>query len=114
MPPSIPFRPAASLALLVLMASLAACDRRPPLAPAFASAEALAEAVLDRYRAGDEAGLRALALTEQEFRQHVWPELPAARPSATCRSRKSGVTCIRRATSGSRCCWRGIAAAAIG
>lgn len=24
--------------------------------------------------------LRALALTEQEFRDHVWPELPASRP----------------------------------
>lgn len=69
-----------ALVALLLAASLAACDQRRPLAPSFESAEALAEVVLDRYRAGDEAGLRALALTEQEFRQHVWPELPAARP----------------------------------
>ena len=28
----------------------------------------------------DTAGLRGLALSEEEFREHVWPELPAARP----------------------------------
>lgn len=28
----------------------------------------------------DTAELRGLALSEEEFRQHVWPELPAARP----------------------------------
>lgn len=28
----------------------------------------------------DVASLRTLALTEQEFRENVWPELPAARP----------------------------------
>jgi len=28
----------------------------------------------------DAAALRALGLDEQEFREHVWPELPAARP----------------------------------
>lgn len=28
----------------------------------------------------DEVALRALALNEPEFRDHVWPELPAAKP----------------------------------
>jgi hypothetical protein len=28
----------------------------------------------------DAGTLRALALSEQEFREHVWPELPASRP----------------------------------
>jgi hypothetical protein len=28
----------------------------------------------------DAAALRQLALSEEEFRDHVWPELPAARP----------------------------------
>jgi len=52
----------------------------PPLDPAFDSPEALARAILERYAAGDADGLRRLALTEQEFRQRVWPELPASRP----------------------------------
>ncbi len=28
----------------------------------------------------DVAALRALALSEQEFKEHVWPDLPASRP----------------------------------
>jgi hypothetical protein len=52
----------------------------PPLAPAFDSPEALARAVLELVATEDVNGLRALALTEQEFRTNVWPELPAARP----------------------------------
>ena len=28
----------------------------------------------------DTTALRGLALSEEEFREHVWPELPAARP----------------------------------
>jgi len=35
--------------------------------------------MLEAVARRDGAALRALALTEQEFRQHVWPELPAAR-----------------------------------
>ena len=52
----------------------------PPLANTSASPEALAAAVLDALARGDRARLDALALTEQEFRDHVWPDLPAARP----------------------------------
>jgi hypothetical protein len=40
----------------------------------------LSQAVLDALERRDAARLRALALTEQEFRDHVWPDLPAARP----------------------------------
>jgi len=40
----------------------------------------LARAVLDAYERRDLPALRALALSEPEFRDHVWPELPAARP----------------------------------
>src|SRR5688572_4482490 len=47
---------------------------------AYPSPEALAAAVLDALARGDESALEALALTEQEFRDHVWPDLPAARP----------------------------------
>jgi hypothetical protein len=50
------------------------------LSDAQAGAEALVTAVVQAVSARDEARLRALALSEQEFRDHVWPELPAARP----------------------------------
>jgi hypothetical protein len=69
------------IASAALFASLDAWRARPaPLAGTAASPEALATAVVDAMRAGDLAGLRALAVTEEEFRAHVWPELPAARP----------------------------------
>ena len=68
---------------LVLACSLvaaSACGRVPPLANASGSPEALAGAVLDALSRRDRARLEALALSEQEFRDHVWPDLPAARP----------------------------------
>ncbi|MEQ1574967.1 MAG: hypothetical protein ABL993_12050 [Vicinamibacterales bacterium] len=65
--------------LLVLLAS-GSCGTVPPLANTRESAEALAGAVLDALASRDRAALEALALSEQEFRDHVWPELPAARP----------------------------------
>jgi hypothetical protein len=69
------------MASAALFASLDAWRERPaPLAGTAESPEALAVAVVDAMRAGDLAGLRALAVTEEEFRAHVWPELPAARP----------------------------------
>ncbi len=51
-----------------------------PLANTFESPEALARGVLDALAKRDLAGLRALALTEAEFKAHVWPELPTSRP----------------------------------
>ena len=60
---------------------LASCsDARPPLGNAYPSSDTLAIAVLDAFARRDVNQLRALALSEQEFRDHVWPELPAARP----------------------------------
>ena len=44
------------------------------------SPEQVAEAVLDAVARRDRAALAALALSEQEFRDHAWPSLPAARP----------------------------------
>jgi hypothetical protein len=40
----------------------------------------VAAAVLSAFERKDAAALEALALSETEFRDHVWPELPAARP----------------------------------
>lgn len=51
-----------------------------PLANTFATPEALAQAVLRHLASRDAAALKALALSEQEFRDHVWPELDTSRP----------------------------------
>ncbi len=51
-----------------------------PLSNTFESPEALAQAVLTRLASRDVAGLKALALSEQEFKDHVWPELDTSRP----------------------------------
>jgi hypothetical protein len=64
----------------VLIAVVAGCGAPPPLSSTQDSAEALAREVLSAFARGDEARLGALALNEQEFRDHVWPDLPAARP----------------------------------
>ena len=44
------------------------------------SAAALAEAVLRGFERRDVQALMALSLTEAEFQNHIWPELPASRP----------------------------------
>ena len=51
-----------------------------PLTNTFDSPEALAQAVLTALAGGDIERLRALALSEAEFRDQVWPELPTSRP----------------------------------
>jgi hypothetical protein len=69
--------------VLALGAGYLACSTPSspsPLTHAHASSEALARAVLDGIARRDADGLRALSVTEEEFRVHVWPALPAARP----------------------------------
>lgn len=74
-------RPSAGLLLLAITLIIAGCaSPPPPLTHTEGSAEALATAVLRAYAARDKAALDGLALNELEFRTHVWPELPAARP----------------------------------
>jgi hypothetical protein len=58
----------------------AACGGPAPLANGAPSSDALARAVLEALERKDRPALDALALSEQEFRDHVWPALPAARP----------------------------------
>ena len=66
---------------LVVGVFLSGCGQSTPLlSNAHPSAEALATAVLQSLQQRDVASLRNLALNEEEFREHVWPELPAARP----------------------------------
>jgi hypothetical protein len=65
---------------VALLIGAAACTSHAPLANAYDSPEAVARAVLDALRTGDRVRLDALALSEREFNDHVWPDLPAARP----------------------------------
>jgi hypothetical protein len=74
-------RPRTTLAIAVLiLCGSVACNSVPPLAHTSGSPEALATDVLDALARSDRARLDAIALSEQEFRDHVWPDLPAARP----------------------------------
>lgn len=65
---------------IVLLLGAVSCSRVPPLANTYSSPEQLGAAVLETLASKDRARLEALALSEQEFRDHVWPELPAAQP----------------------------------
>lgn len=58
----------------------AGCATVPPLANGYQSADALARALLNALAGSDRTRLQDLALSEREFRDHVWPDLPAARP----------------------------------
>jgi hypothetical protein len=58
----------------------AGCQRAAAFEHTQTSPEAVAAAVLDALARHDVERLRALALTEREFRESVWPQLPAARP----------------------------------
>ncbi len=59
---------------------VASAARSPILGETSASREALGNAVLAAFKAGDIGALERLALTEDEFRTFVWPKLPASRP----------------------------------
>ena len=68
-------------ALLAALLVSGCADSPPPsLGTTYSSSEALAQAVLDALADGDLAGLDALAINGQEFRDVVWPELPSSRP----------------------------------
>lgn len=67
----------AALAALVL--STSACSV-PRVENTQASIEVLASAVIEAVERRDVDRLHDLALNEQEFREVVWPDLPAARP----------------------------------
>lgn len=68
------------LLFILLLAAAGGCSTAPPLAHTHSSAEAAAAAVLDALAGRDRTALAALAVSEEEFRDHVWPSLPAARP----------------------------------
>jgi hypothetical protein len=67
-------------AIIAALAGAACAPSPPPLSNSYRSPTELATAVLGALERRDVAGLHALALDEREFRDHVWPDLPAARP----------------------------------
>jgi len=70
--------------LLIAAAGLVfviSCRPTPaPLAHTQESAEVVATALMAAMASGDVQALEQLALSETEFRQRIWPELPASRP----------------------------------
>ena len=71
----------AILCLLAPVTALTGCRRAgADLEHTFDSPDALAREVLTRLARRDQGGLRALAVTHDEFEAHVWPKLPASRP----------------------------------
>lgn len=75
--------------LLLMLAAVVAASCSTPAEPSrsaaalahtFETPDALARAVLDALAKRDAGSLRRLALSETEFRDHVWPELPTSRP----------------------------------
>jgi len=69
-----------SVLLLALLILPGCTPAPPPLQHTADTPVALATSVLAAVSAGDRAALASLALSEQEFRDHIWPALPAARP----------------------------------
>ncbi|HWI19137.1 MAG TPA: hypothetical protein VNT81_15390 [Vicinamibacterales bacterium] len=76
-----------SLLVAAIALAMAACTNPSepsragvPLAQTFETPDALARAVLDALARRDVAALRSMALSEAEFREYVWPELPVSRP----------------------------------
>lgn len=66
--------------VVVFALATTACMPVAPLADTHPSAHALAGALLDALQRRDRDALGRMALSEREFRDHVWPALPAARP----------------------------------
>jgi hypothetical protein len=68
--------------LLVAALLSPACSRAKaaPLEHTFSSPVGLAGAMLESIAGNDRPALEALALSEREFRERIWPELPASRP----------------------------------
>ena len=64
----------------MLALALAGCSSVPPLDNVQSSPEAVAQEVLAAIESENRDALEHLVLSETEFRDHVWPELPASRP----------------------------------
>ena len=70
------------LSVCAVLLPVNACTRTAPapLAHAHSSVDSLVSAVVAGIRSGDATRLAELAISEQEFRDHVWKGLPVSRP----------------------------------
>lgn len=68
------------LAVAAILSSACGRARAAPLEHTFSSPTELARGVLDAIARRDRSALEALAVSDREFRELVWPELPASRP----------------------------------
>jgi hypothetical protein len=67
--------------LICITPVIASCGPSvPPLHHTYSSPSVLANAVLVALEQRNWAALRDAVVSEREFRDHVWPELPASRP----------------------------------
>jgi hypothetical protein len=64
----------------LLISAVFGCAQTPPLQESMATPEQVGAAVLEALANQNRPRLERLALLESEFRDHVWPDLPAARP----------------------------------
>jgi hypothetical protein len=71
---------ATALGLGVLVLGAGGCSGASTLQGAEGSPTSVAAKVVSAFNAHDVSALEAAALTEHEFRDVVWPRLPAARP----------------------------------
>jgi hypothetical protein len=70
-----------SVLIICVLFTFTACGGfSRPLPHSHETPEALSRAVLAAIEKRDAAALLALAINKEEFTEHVWPELPAARP----------------------------------
>ncbi len=60
--------------------SVSADVEKPSLEPVFDSPEALATAFLEGLGSENGEALQSYALSKEQFRHYVWPELPSSRP----------------------------------
>jgi hypothetical protein len=74
------YRTCVSAGLALLLGTLAACGTSRSLEPSYDSPNAVAQAVVDGMSRKDVAELSRLAVTEDEFRDLVWPRQPGSRP----------------------------------
>jgi len=81
--PTVPGFFVNGLAIVLLTCVLVACGGPAPvpLSPTFTTKDAAVTAFLQALAARDRATLANIAITEPEFRKHIWPALPASEAS---------------------------------
>lgn len=89
-----------STAVVTGRRAVGSTDRR--LTGGFASATALAEALVDCVHRSDFQRLRDLMITYEEFRDILWPEFPQSRPATNVRAEDAWEFHFRSSITGAR------------